>query len=92
MQQQVLKRFAMCGLLSVPQLSIAEHGAPIIPNEVKGLAAPSLQLLEYLGSLVDSEDGLIGPEVFIEEEATQQHEKSKESKQETLVPEVSDDD
>ena len=28
---------------------------------------PSLKLLEYLGSLVDGPDGLIGPEIFAQE-------------------------
>ena len=32
---------------------------------------PSLDLLEYLGSLVDSEEGLIGPEFFAEDKTTE---------------------
>ena len=54
-----LKALNLMMLSAVIQSVQAEEWAP-------AEAAPSLELLEHLGSLVEDGDDLIGPELFIE--------------------------
>jgi hypothetical protein len=49
--------------------------APVLAEEQQ---SPSLEMLEYLGSLVETDQGLIGPEDFGETKEQEQQQEKKE--------------
>ena len=63
-------RWIFMGLLAGPVLGQVLADKP---------QQPSLEMLEYLGSLVESDEGLIGPEDF--EESDEDAKQRKQSKQ-----------
>lgn len=67
----------LCGvLLSVRAYGVEKTGAEMAGAEQTQASArrPTLAMLEYLGSMVDSEDGLIGPEDLAGQGETQKQE------------------